>query len=271
MPQSSRVVFTSRARVSKPATRRSVLWFLTILGSIGLVAGLWYAARLSVFAVTDIEVVGAGSAEEMRRSVEAMITGRTIFAIPANNFFAVSSGRIRRELERQFPSAAAVDVQKRFPHRLVIRVAERVLWGVYCQRQQGGAARTCAYLDQEGTAYEELSGFEGWLLPVLFGPFPIQLGESPVPTSALLFFERAKAELTPLGAELLSAAFSTTTPDDARLSLAEGWELWVTVSRPSAEWREILETVLARDIGERRGELEYVDLRFGRKVFYKFR
>lgn len=273
MPRGSRIHYPVKAVPPKPFLKRPPFASVILLAFAGLAVGLWYVVGLPALAINQIEVSGAtGGAEEIRQAVEAMIAGKLWGLVPRNNFFAVSGGHMEQELRRRFPEFASVSVTKRFPQRMMVAVAGRELWGIYCERPSVTATpRGCGYLDVSGTAYEELGAFSGWLLPVIYGPEPARLGEPAVVPGTLEFFDSAKAGLVTLDGRLIAMTRSTTTPYDVRLDLAEGWYLWVTPDRPIGEWIGVLETVLAKEIGERRSELEYVDLRFGQKVFYKFR
>ncbi|MDP3727545.1 MAG: FtsQ-type POTRA domain-containing protein [bacterium] len=272
MPRESRIVYSQKAKSPRPFPKRPVLWSLGVGSFLLLLAVAGYVANLPALAVNDIDVSGGNvPAEEIRQAVQGMLEGKFLLVVPRKNFFAVSGERIADELGQRFPEIASVSVDTRFPHRIIVRAEGRHLWGVYCRREGADPPEACAYLDAEGTAYEELERFSGWLLPVIYGPAPARLGESVVPPGMLGFFGDAQAALAGIDAKLLVLSFATATPDDARFSLAEGWYLLVTRSRPVAEWVGTLRTILEREIGARRPELEYVDLRFGTKVFYKFR
>lgn len=281
MPRENRIVYPGKPKPRRPFARR----VLVIPGLIAALAvlgfGLWYLLNLPYLRVDEVEVVGVRqvSAGDIERAVRDDLSGAVWLLFPRASFFLVSTGALERRLRERFREIQEIDVSKRFPDRLTARVTERTLWGVYCVRssstvppgQAGEPAHDCAYLDTRGVAYEELSRFAGWLLPVIYGAAPPRLGDPAVPAGTLELFNGARAALASLGGELLSLSRSTTTPDDVRLALAEGWSVWVTASRPIPEWMNILKTVLEKEIGERRSELDYMDLRFGAKVFYKFK
>ncbi len=274
MLRESRIVYSGKtARPPRAFPRRSLFILFGALGIFGLGIGVWYVARLPALALNQIEVAGATAVpiEGIRQATAEMLSGKLWFLIPRNNFFAVSDKKIERELRRRFPEVSAVAVKKKFPHRLMVHVSGRQLWGVYCERPSAPLSGGCAYLDADGLAYEELSGFSGWLLPVIYGPSAVRLGEAVIPSGRLQFFDRSKEALVSLGGNLLWVSSASSTPDDARLGLAEGWQLWVTASRPVEEWAGILKTLLEKDIQDERSRLEYIDLRFGNKVFYKLR
>ncbi|MBI4132215.1 MAG: FtsQ-type POTRA domain-containing protein [Candidatus Sungbacteria bacterium] len=274
MFRESRIIYPVKTKTTRPANSRRVLALAAVAAFFALAAALWYVSGLSALAVNNIEVAGADNIpkEEIRQAIEVSIAGRWWSLVPKNNYFAVSAGRTEENIRVKFPELAAVNADKIFPHGLRISASGRKLWGVYCMRPALSApAAPCAYLDAGGTAYEELLRYNGWLLPVIYGSSVVKPGEIAVPPAMLEFFNQAKTELESLNGYALSFSFSTTTPDEVRLDLAEGFSLRITPSRPISEWLGVLKTVLEKDIGARRAELEYVDLRFGAKVFYKFR
>ncbi len=274
MLRESRIVYPGKTtKPGRSFPKRQVFVLSGVLGILGLGIGVWYVAGLPALSVNQIEVSGTTAVpiEGIRQATAELISGKLWLLLPRNNFFVVSGKRIERELRQHFPEISAVEVKKNFPHRLLVHASGRQLWGVYCERPPAPPAGGCAYLDVNGLAYEELSGFSGWLLPVLYGPSAVRLGEAVIPSGRLQFFDRSKEALASLGGNLLWLSSASSTPEDARLGLAEGWQLWVTASRPVEEWADVLKTLLEKEIGAERARLEYIDLRFGNKVFYKLR
>lgn len=273
MPAPSRIVYPARPKPPRPFPRRTLLAIAGGLVLVAFAAGAIYLISRPALRIGRVEVRGAVRipAGDVEGEVRRLASGKYGGLIPRDSILFLSAGAVRRGLRERFPQMVKVDVGRRFPQRLVISVTERTLWGVYCVRPQAGERQSCAYLDGTGTAYEALAGFEGWLLPVIYGPESALLGAAAVPAAALGFFKEARVKLGAIGADPLALTLSTSTPDDVRLTLAEGWQIWVTRSRPIGEWLGVLTTLLEQEIGERRSSLAYVDLRFGNKVFYRYR
>ncbi|MEK9148325.1 MAG: FtsQ-type POTRA domain-containing protein [Patescibacteria group bacterium] len=259
-----------------------------VLGAMA--GGAAYVMTLPALRLERLEIKGADlvSPAAIEAKAREVIRGEVWGFIPRDNFFFVSSELIERELRRYFPQLKKVNVAKRFPNRLMVKIEERQLWGIYCYRPtsarlsqgsllrqiSGGQAEppsSCFYLDTNGTAYEALAAFEGWLLPVIYSPAPPTLGQEAARPEMLEFYGQAQKAASSINGQILTMTMSTTTPADVRLQLAEGWELWVTAERPTAEWLGVIKSVLEKEIGGRRSELDYVDLRFGNKVFYKYK
>lgn len=235
---------------------------------------LLYAARTSYLRVEQIEISGTRlfPAAEIEQAVRDDLSGVSWLIIPRNNFFFISGRRISGDILQKFPQLSGIKVNKKFPRKIIIAVEERRLWGVYCLRAESALSpRQCFYLDTRATAYEDMTNFEGWLLPIIYGIEAPKLGGPAVPESMLKFFEDARSALEAIDGNLVWLGVSTTTPEDIRLGLGEGWEAIVTLSRPTSEWMSVLKTVLEHDVGDKQSLLEYIDLRFGNRVFYKYR
>lgn len=274
MPRESRVVYPINTKPKRPFPRKVLFSLLVSVSLVAIGIGVGYVLNLPYLRLNQIEVRGVRllPVAEVEQAVGEVLNGAWWRILPRNNFFLVSGGTIEHRLRERFSAIDRVNVDRRFPDRLIVTITERTLWGVYCERVgPGDPAPACFYVDAYGTAYEPLSSFAGWLLPVVYAPVPVSAGAAAVAPSVLVFFNSAKAAIASIGGQLLSLTLSTSTPEDVRLSLAEGWYLVVSADQPVDEWRGVLDTLLAKDVGARRRELEYVDLRFGKKVFYKYR
>ncbi|MBI4133878.1 MAG: FtsQ-type POTRA domain-containing protein [Candidatus Terrybacteria bacterium] len=275
MAPTSRIVY-----LREPRKPKHFPWQKTILrGSIlvtlaALLGGALYLVRAPFLRVTEVRVLGAHavSASAIEAVVREELSGNEFLVIPRDNLLFVSAGRIRETLAREFGGLLDIRVNREFPKRLGITVSERDLWGIACDEvPRNGVSGHCFYLDRDGTTYEEVSGVSGWLLPVIYLNRTVAEGASAVPSELISLFDRSRDALGGIHEQLLSMTVATATPGDVRLRVAKGWELLITSDREPVEWAKMLKTLLEDEIGERAGRLDYLDLRFGNKAFYKFR
>ena len=273
MAAPSRIVYPSKPREKRSRSRIWIGVFI-VLGLAGLAISFGYAFYLPYFRIQQIEIHSAEiiPAAEVEAVIRREITGREWLILPRDNFFLISGEGLEHVIRDRFSQIETVSVGRRFPNRLTVEIRERILWGIYCRRENLAAPPdSCLYLDTHGVAYEDLSDIQGWLLPVVYAAGTKVIGEEAVSPSAIEFYESAEGSLRGVGAEMLWVSFSTSSPAEMRLGLAEGWNILVTASRPVEEWTKVLAVVLEKEVAGRRSELEYVDLRFGNRVFYKYR
>ena len=225
------------------------------------------------------------SEEEVRLVVMRYLEGDTLFFVPRNHLFAVSPKNLKNELYKTYPKIAAVEIKKNLNPALAIKIAERIIWGIGCTKTEveeitenvsegersKKAVGPCFYIDQGGFAFEEVSLFKGGLFPILYKDKEGIVGSYIFSEEEIKFFEKAGETLiSSLNFPLLSVEF-LPEGEDARLTLKDGWSLFVPLKKSPSEWLPVLRTLLLGEIKERKNQLEYVDLRFGNKVFYKFR
>ncbi|KKT28001.1 MAG: hypothetical protein UW15_C0039G0006 [Parcubacteria group bacterium GW2011_GWC1_44_10] len=58
---------------------------------------------------------------------------------------------------------------------------------------------------------------------------------------------------------------------DIKITLKEGWHILLSLNVPAEESAANLKLLLDKKIGKQRSKLEYIDLRFLDKAFYKLR
>lgn len=275
MAPTSRIVYLREPQKPKSFPwRKALLRSSVLIGFAALLAGAIYLVRAPLLRVTEIRVDGTRvvSAAAIEAVVREELRGNEWLVVPRDNLLFISAERIRERVGREFGVIAEAAVEREFPQRLGVRVRERVLWGMVCDAPpREGAAGRCFYLDRSGATYEEVSGASGWLVPVIYLGRAVPEGPDAVPSSLIQFFDRSRDAFAGLHEELLSMTVATATPGDVWLRVAKGWSAWVSSDRDPAEWAKVLHTLLEKEIGGREAQLDYLDLRFGNKVFYKYR
>lgn len=239
-----------------------------------LAGGAIAVVRAPFFRVGEVRIFGAHSvsASAIEAVVREDLSGNRWLLVPRDNLLFVSAKHVEERLAHEFGSITNIRVDREFPKRLGVNVSERDLWGIACDHEpKPDAPSRCFYLDRNGTAYEEVSGVSGWLLPVIYMNGSVAEGADAVPPELMTLFDGSQTSLVRIPERLLSLTVATATPGDVRLRVAEGWEIWASLGDAPEDWGKTLATLLQQEIGDRKKNLNYVDLRFGRKVFYKYR
>ncbi|MBI2639530.1 MAG: FtsQ-type POTRA domain-containing protein [Candidatus Sungbacteria bacterium] len=249
-------------------------------------AGSFYMMRWERLLIRTIDIKGLSSLseEEIRNTVAGQLEGNTFFFTPRSHVFVVSGSRLEQELRDKYPKIFSAEVKKTLKSSLEVIVQEREIWGIACTKTevaeiQSGVseknetrktAGPCFYIDRSGFAFEEVSSFEGGVFPVLYKGGEGVLGSLPVSQTEVEGFEKINEALASINLSLLSIEFLEES-EDVRLMLKDGWALLIPFNKNPTEWAPVLRALLLGEIKERKSELDYVDLRFGNKVFYKFR
>lgn len=232
--------------------------------------------RLPAWQIIKIEVRGIEtlSAEEIKSSVRDLLRGEYATLIPKSSFFLAQSEAIGQSLKKQFLRIAAVDVHKEFPDELQISVQERKLWGIFCNDLLEKNDNTqCFYIDTNGVGYERAPRSIGSLiLKIHSDQEELLLGEYIIEEPLARRMQFISAELKrAFGIETIGYMFLSRLPREIRVVTADGFQIYFNREDDFRNTFRVLKTVLEEEIKEKRPTLEYIDLRFGNKVFYKLR
>lgn len=213
----------------------------------------------TAFAITEIRVEGAAnSGGAIRAAVQEEISNWS--RLPT---FRTSNVK-RRLLEGGFV-LESVDVEKDYPHTLVIRVVERTPRAVW-------QTSTKAWLlDQTGQGIGKISlaeprraGFTYFFDESSSAPETRTITQDRF--ALLLGFEERLREEQSL--EIVLIKLESPTSAFIKFVTGEGWELYVDVAGDIDAQIEKLTAVLA-NLGEARRTIRYIDLRFADRVYYQ--
>lgn len=275
----SRVVYTPREpeinkRGSKILSRKRVAVFLFCIVFFLAFGGTVYALRLSSWQVRNIDFHGLQALDEreLEEKIQTLLEGNYTLFIPRRSMLAVFPKRLEEILQKEFPRIESVHIRKGFPDSLSLAVVERAMWGVFCGEADEEDGSSCAYIDKTGFAYEQSPRSSGTLITkVKSDVSDVVVGSSAVEKELMEQFLFLGQEIKRVvGSDVVAYEISSRTPREIRLALSDGYHLYVNRSDDFQNVFMVLKRVLEQEIKDKRARLEYIDLRFGNKVFYRF-
>lgn len=284
----SRIVYTSR---SENAYRRPSRIKWRVLFAVILVAafagGIIYLFRLSQWQITDIKIEGTKvlTEEEIREHAGKVLEGNYFFALPKRSILLAPQNTIIWQLQQSFPRIETISITKKYPSTLIISLQERELWGIFCvygADQRGlnassadlrGNIDECVYIDKTGFAFERAPSSSGSLIKkikidnsrAMVASYAV---EPEIMKDILRLSEKMENQLK---SPVVAYELFSEIPREVRMTVAEGFTLYLNRDDDIENTLRVLKLVLDEEIKERRSKLDYVDLRFGNKVFYKFK
>lgn len=269
----NRVVYRRKAKPSRALLGRRRLFALgAILFALLAYAGLYQLLHLARFQVARVNVTGGDSAlrPTVEEKINGLLAGDRFWLVPRSNIFLLSTRGLEDKLKASFPAIDTVEVRKTLPRELLVSLTLRVPWGIYCVGEQGPA---CFYIDRIGIVYREAPLVEGNLITKITSDGPVQeFGSVAIAPEVLTEFETMVKEFREHAALRITAfRLKQNAPKDYWLMTSEGFEVIVTEHDDFENVAEIVGTVLQNEIRSDRRRLEYIDARFGNKVFYKYR
>jgi cell division septal protein FtsQ len=256
-----------RYKRKKPIFRSKFFRYFILLLFLG--SGIFYLIYFSsFFQVKEIEISGNQkvSSENIRNLIEEKLKGK-VLSFSTRSIFSVNLNQINALIMGNFPQISRIDLKINLPHTIIATVEERKPIAVF----SGGGKYF--FLDKEGIIFEEISEPEKEITKIknrtLTDDF--KLGEKLIEKGVLSQILKIESELKS-GLKIPIKEFIFSSEDKLTAVTEEDWEIYLNL-KSDVEWqmtklRAVLEEKIPR---EKRGDLEYIELRFGNFAPFKYR
>ena len=248
--------------------KKRLLIFLGAIVCLAIIVfGLSSISSLSIFEIKNIEISGASDVDNLavQTLAKQSLVGKTWGLFPHSDIFFVSAKRLADNIVDAFPSMANVSVKKIFFNTLTISVEYKepsALWCLYS---------ICDSIDSSGIAFQTaLPSVTSSALVFTNGSLP-SIGQSPddfADFGQLIAFAR---DLPQKGLYPLSVTIGSSNVDDIYVSTST--YLIVDPTKDVSQSLNNLDNLFTNTsfgiTAENISSLQYIDLRFPDKIFYK--
>jgi len=267
-----------RLRKKSSIFRNRFFWSSILI--LMLLSGVFYLVSFSsFFQIKEIEISGnSGFAEasadqqkvffeDIQILVEKTIEKKILF-FSSKSIFLVNLNEIRERILKEFPQIAKVDLRRDFPDKILIQIEEKKPIAIFCQTQN---VKECFFIDEEGMIIEFISGKDILELTKIIGNVETpNLGTRVIGKDYLDSILEIQKKLS-LEQKIEIKEF---IPSEEKLTVQtlEGWQIFFELSGNISDQILNLTVLLKEKIPpENRRDLEYIDLRFGDKIYFKYR
>lgn len=259
-------VRTRRRRTRLVAT--SILMALVV----ACVLAASYASYLPRYSIETVQVQGAQAVSPSAVADYA----ESIIYDGSHHFFSRASSLlypkavIQRDIPLEFPRIASATVSQASPlsNSITINVAERQPFALWCT---GAATSECYSMDTTGFIFaqaENVATSGEYIFTGGISTSTPAIGQTFAPghTQGLVAFLQllAQSGYTPLGA-------SVQSDQDFSVPLQQGFSIYASFGEDPATLVSDLQLILSSALSGQAANLEYIDLRFGDKVYYKLK
>jgi len=242
--------------------------------------GVSYISYLPQFSVQSISVKGAKevSAELLHSYTESKLYGDTHPFLSPINIFLYPRAALEEAVRAYFPRIKSVRISRDslLATALVVEVEEREMYARWCMDEHSDftaeAVESCYLLDTDGLIFAPAdSPPSGFSTPYTFRG---ALASTSTPVGQVYLpgrFSGVVALLERLGqAGFSPLLIAIKDQQDFTIKLARGFTLRTSFGADVNALVKNLELVLSSEaLRGRESQLEYVDLRFGNRVYYK--
>ena len=269
-------------RVSPVRTRRrrarliASALVVAIIIALALIAS--YVSYLPRYSIGQMQVSGAQnvSANAIADYAETIIYDGSHHFFSRANIFLYPKALIEKNIPLEFPRVRSAVVSRPSPlsNAVTITITERQPFAVWCLPAQAGEGTgDCYDMDKDGFIFVATSASASSSAEYVFtggvstSTTPIGQTFAPGHAQGLVVFLQllGQAGLTPEGA-------SVQSDEDFTVPLQEGFSVYASFGQDPGALVSNLQLVLSSSaLSGQEQNLEYVDLRFGNKVYYKLK
>ncbi|MFA5937215.1 MAG: hypothetical protein WC822_05070 [Candidatus Paceibacterota bacterium] len=283
---SPRIVELKRQK-NKILKRRILLFFLLFLT---ILFGLSFLSRWGKLNINNIEITGNKIIETklIEETVREQIAGNYFYFFPKTNFIIYPQNKIELALKDKFKRIKDVFVNDKNINTLEISISERSALYTWCGIEpikNNDNNQKCYFLDESGYIFDEAPYFSEDVYFRFYGS--VGRPTSEISSVGYYFFEQDFNRLvsfkeTLKKIELKPTALYVMNNGDVKILLSsqsttgENPEIIFKLNSDFEKIVENLQSVLTTeplqsDFKNKYSDLLYIDLRFGNKVYYKFK
>ncbi len=286
----------SEARKKKQKELKRRVWIsISIIGLI--LIGLILISRIPKINIKNIEITGNKivDTEVIESAVRSLIAGQYLWVIPKTNFLLYPKKKIITELGSQYKRLTDIEIGLDRWQTLEISVGERTGHYTWCGEELpeadiGLENIKCYFMDDMGYIFDQAPFFSGDVYLKFFGPRSDALGnraDTALDAAGTYFrpelfkdINRFKQGLEEIG--LRPTALFSGEGSDLEFYLKSSKSIVNSpkiILRKDSDFTKMLENLdtaihnepLRSELKNKYESLMYIDLRFGNKVYYKFK
>jgi hypothetical protein len=249
-----------RSRSKKNILENNFLgfFFLTLVlffGALYLVVFYSFFQIKSVVTAKEEDTVN--SQQFLIKEVEKQALNNFLF-LPTKSIFLFKKEEVAEMIKEKEPTAKDVFIKKIFPSSLEIEIKTRKTKALWCKEKD------CFCVDEEGTVFKESENKEG---VIFYKQGEVVLGEKITTKSDLDLLFYLEEKISDLDFSVESFNFINLNTVQVFLE-KEDWSIYFSKENTEKEFKN-LEVAIEKITKEELQELDYIDLRFESKVFYK--
>jgi len=292
--QKRNVLNSPRLTELKKRRRRAILnkIFLSVFGLGAIFFLFTYISRLPNLNIVEIQIEGNKTVdtEILKTTIEEELAGKYLWLFPKTNILFYPQNAIKNELQDKFTRLNNIDLSIKNNKILFVSLTEREAKYTWCGTEVQGVGipqgsqtleipkEKCYFLDENGYIFDEAPYFSGEVYFKFYGTTGQPLGS--------YFLKDKFKQLTSFKDILVNiglkpVSLSVTKDGDVEIFLSRGSSattLPKIIFKIDADFQNVAENLeaalttepLKTEFKNKYSSLQYIDLRFGNKVYTKF-
>lgn len=212
--------------------------------------------------------------DDLIDAVKTKLEGKYFWLFPKSNIFLISKNKISTELPEEFKRIKKINIGKKYFSGIIVKLEERDNSALYC------VAENCAYVDENGLVFEKAPYFSGAVFLKIIDQRELAEGENKETIEkklGLSFMNNDEFKKNSEFAKLIEKIGGGTLEiilkkeNIYEFYTQEGWKIVLNDKNEAEESYLNLTATLDSGIKEKQTKLDYIDLRLGNKVYFKYK
>lgn len=249
----------------RAALKKRLLFFIYSFFGLALLA--WVFFWLPYFRISKIQIKDpyytSGEDKEVKIALAPFMGSKNNMFLPKNNFFIFSSSEAENLLRQN--NFGVAEVNKHFPNKLEVIFPKNEPKFIFCLSED------CYYVGAEGSITQKAPQISENILPLLVLdklPAGAAIGDQLMAKPVAQFLSSFTGGLKNID---LAAKRAEVGEGEIKIFTKEGWIILLSSETLNEKIFENLKLILDEKVKQYRPSLEYVDLRFPDKAFYKLK
>ena len=265
--------------------------FLSLVALLVIFASLAYISRLKQLNINEVEIIGNKTEDKeiIETTVKKEITGNYSWFFPKTNIFFYPKDNIKKDLFNQFNRLKSISLSVK-NKMLKVALTERTALYTWCgiefpeallvessTSKASGKEEKCYFMDEAGYIFDEAPYFSGDVYFKFYGLANFGTYFSKENFRQLIYFKD-----TLLGIGLKPVSLYILDNGDIKVFLSNSnkapTEPYIAL-KAGSNFQKVAENLeialsaepLQSNFKNKYSSLLYIDLRFGNKVYYKFK
>lgn len=266
------IVVESKLRVRR--RKRRLVFVLLGVGAVGIfvaiLCGLSWLPFLRIETIT-VEGEKTVSQETIERTARERISGGYLHVFAKSNIFLYPRRSIEQDLIARYPTLATVQIKASTFKSIAISVAERSPAALWCGASVASSS-ACYLIDKDGVIYAPAVVYSSDVYQRYFGGTGDTLPRQFLPAETFRSLSALLATIAKNHGLTLDTIFIDEV-GDVYATCTNGFTLIFASHEQTGEMLNHFTLALSADVFKTHGlaDLEYLDLRFGTKLYYKLK
>jgi hypothetical protein len=241
-----------------------------------IIVGVVLLLRIGAIQIKETNIEGANIIDknEIQNTVDESLSGNYLWVIPKSNTFLYSVKKLNSTLIQRFPGISTLSISRVGFKKISIKIGERKPEALWCSDAKEGDVPECYFVDNSGIVFARAPFFSGNVYFMYRGKLDKEdpLGAQIFTVKDFLVFQAfIKQTTNKLGISIVGAELKEQ--GDFDLLLSSGVRILLNRKMSYDDiYNNMFTIIKSKEFSSSTStlnSLDYIDMRFGNKIFYK--